>query len=151
MDDMNYYVYEADDNGIGLFSFETSRLIPVKKGVMAFSRNTGKLAWVHPLKAASSLYVDGPEEVVLVLEGTANANAGAGRVFNIPGLGIQMGQVYQIKGLSRNTGISRFEYRVSAQRPIPEVRLTKTTPNQLDLEAFGNRVRYISSPVVAAP
>lgn len=151
MDDMNYYVYEAEDNGIGLLSFDTSRLIPVKKGVMAFSRNTGKLAWAHPLKEASSLYVDGPEEVVLVLEGSANANAGAGRVFNIPGLGIQMGQVYQIKGLSRNTGISRFEYRVSAQRPIPEVRLTKTTPNQLDLEAFGNRVRYISSPVVAAP
>jgi outer membrane protein assembly factor BamB len=151
MDDMNYYVYEAEENGIGLLSFETSRLIPVKKCVMAFSRNTGKLAWVHPLKEAASLYVDGPDEVVLILEGTVNANGGAGRVFNIPGLGIQMGQVYQINGLSRNTGLSRFEYRVSAQRPIPEVRLTKTTPDQLDLEAFGNRIRYISSPAVAAP
>ena len=152
-DALNYYVYEMDDNGLGLFAFETARLIPVKTSVVAFSRSTGKLAWAHPLKASGSLYVDGPDELIVVAEINENAaaNPGGGRPLNIPGLMIQMGQNYEIKGLSRATGLSRFSYKVAAQRPFSEIRLTRTTANQLDLEAFGHRVRFISSPVATAP
>ena len=152
-DALNYYVYEMDDNGLGLFAFETARLIPVKTSVVAFSRSTGKLAWVHPLKGAGSLYVDGPDEYVVLAEVNENvaANMGGGRALNIPGLGLQMGQTYNVKGLSRATGLSRFSYKVAAQRPFPEIRLTRTTANQLDLEAFGNRVRFVSTPVAVAP
>jgi hypothetical protein len=152
-DALNYYVYEMDDNGLGLFAFETARLIPVKTSVVAFSRSTGKLAWAHPLKATGSLYVDGPDELIVVAEINENAaaNPGGGRPLNIPGLMIQMGQTYTIKGLSRATGLSRFSYKVAAQRPFSEIRLTRTTANQLDLEAFGHRVRFISSPVATTP
>jgi hypothetical protein len=152
-DALNYYVYEMDDNGLGLFAFETARLVPVKTSLIAFSRSTGKLAWVHPLKRAGSFYVDGPDELVVLAEVNENvpANMGGGRPLNIPGLGIQMGQTYTVKGLSRVTGLSRFSYKVAAQRPFPEIRLTRTTANQLDLEAFGNRVRFISSPPATAP
>lgn len=152
-DALNYYVYEMDDNGLGLFAFETARLIPVKTSVVAFSRSTGKLAWAHPLKATGSLYVDGPDEFIVVAEINENAaaNLGGGRPLNIPGLMIQMGQTYTIKGLSRATGLSRFSYKVAAQRPFSEIRLTRTTANQLDLEAFGHRVRFISSPVATTP
>lgn len=152
-DALNYYIYEMDDNGLGLFAFETARLVPVKTSVVAFSRSTGKLAWVHPLKGAGSLYVDGPDEMVVLAEVNQNvaANLGGGRALNIPGLGIQMGQTYTIKGLSRATGLSRFSYKVAAHRPFPEIRLTRTSPDQLDLEAFGNRVRFVSSPVAVAP
>jgi hypothetical protein len=152
-DALNYYIYEMDDNGLGLFAFETARLVPVKTSVVAFSRSTGKLAWVHPLKGAGSLYVDGPDEMVVLAEVNQNvaANLGGGRALNIPGLGIQMGQTYTIKGLSRATGLSRFSYKVAAQRPFSEIRLTRTTANQLDLEAFGHRVRFISSPVATTP
>jgi hypothetical protein len=152
-DALNYYVYEIDDNGLGLFAFETARLIPVKTSVVAFSRSTGKLAWVHPLKASGSLYVDGPDEFIVLAEINENAaaNLGGGRPLNIPGLMIQMGQTYDVKGLSRATGLSRFSYKVAAQRPFSEIRLTRTTANQLDLEAFGHRVRFLSSPVATAP
>lgn len=152
-DALNYYLYEMDDNGLGLFAFETARLIPVKTSVVAFSRSTGKLAWVHPLKGSGSLYVDGPDEIVVLAEVNQNAAANivGGRPLNIPGLGIQMGQTYDVKGLSRATGLSRFHYKVAAQRPFPEIRLTRTTANQMDLEAFGNRVRFISAPVAVAP
>ena len=152
-DALNYYVYEIDDNGLGLFAFETARLIPVKTNVVAFSRSTGKLAWVHPLKGAGSLYVDGPDEFIVLAEINENAaaNLGGGRPLNIPGLMIQMGQTYNVKGLSRATGLSRFSYKVAAQRPFSEIRLTRTTANQLDLEAFGHRVRFLSSPVATAP
>ena len=152
-DALNYYVYEMDDNGLGLFAFETARLIPVRTSIVAFSRSRGELAWVHPLKGEGSLYVDGPDEYVVLAEVNENvaANLPGGRALNIPGLGIQLGQTYTVKGLSRATGLSRFNYKVAAQRPFPEIRLTRTTPNQLDLEAFGNRVRFISSPVAVAP
>ncbi|MFO1003508.1 MAG: PQQ-binding-like beta-propeller repeat protein [Planctomycetaceae bacterium] len=152
-DMLNYYLYEADENGLGQFAFQTSRVIPVKTAVAAFSRSTGKLAWIRPLKGSGSLYLDGPEEAVVLAEASENvaANAGARRMLNIPGLGIQIGQVYILHGLSRSTGLSRFSYKVSAQRPFPEIRLTKTTANQLDLEAFGNRVRFISASVAASP
>jgi outer membrane protein assembly factor BamB len=152
-DALNYYIYEMDDNGLGLFAFETARLIPVKTSVLAFSRSTGKLAWVHPLQGAGSLYVDGPDEMVVLAEVNQNAaaNLGGGRALNIPGLGFQMGQTYTIKGLSRATGLSRFSYKVAAHRPFPEIRLTRTSPDQLDLEAFGNRVRFVSSPVAVVP
>jgi outer membrane protein assembly factor BamB len=152
-DALNYYVYEMDDNALGLFAFETARLIPVKTSVVAFSRSTGKLAWAHPLKATGGLYVDGPDEFIVVAEINENAaaNPGGGRPLNIPGLMIQMGQTYNVKGLSRATGLSRFSYKVAAQRPFSEIRLTRTTANQLDLEAFGHRVRFISSPVATTP
>ena len=152
-DMLNCYLYEADDNGLGQFAFQTSRVIPVKTAVVAFSRSTGKLAWVRPLKGSGSLYLDGPEEAIVLAEASENAvpNAGFRRMLNMPGLGIQVGQVYVLHGLSRTTGLSRFNYKISAQRPFPEIRLTKTTPNQLDLEAFGNRVRFISAPVAASP
>ena len=152
-DMLNCYIYEADENGIGRFSVDASRSISVKTAVAAFSRSTGKLAWVHLLKGSGNLYLDGPEEAVVLAEASEKAapNAGVQRMLNIPGLGIQVGQVYVLHGLSRTTGVTRFSYKISAQRPFPEIRLTKTTPNQLDLEAFGNRVRFISAPVAASP
>ncbi len=152
-DMMNCYLYEADENGLGQFSIDASRSIPVKTAVVAFSRITGKLNWVRKLSGPSSLYLDGPEEAIVLAEtsGNAAANAGARQLLNIPGLGIQVGQVYVLHGLSRTTGLSRFSYKISAQRPFPEIRLTKTTANQLDLEAFGNRVRFISTPVAVSP
>lgn len=152
-DALNYYLYEADENGMGRFSFEMSRLISVKTAVVAFSRNTGKLAWVHQLKGSGNLYLEGPDEIVVLAEVSEKvvANAGGRQVINIPGLGLQMGQVYVLKGLSRANGLTRFSHQVAALRPFPEIRLTKTNTNQLDLEAFGTRVRFLSSPVAVAP
>ena len=152
-DTLNCYIYEADENAFGQFSLDSSRIIPVKTAVVAFSRSTGKLAWVRPVKASGSLYVDGPEEAIIIAEESENGapNAGGRRVLNIPGVGLQIGQVYVLHGLSRITGNTRFTYKVTAHRPFPEIRLTKTTENQLDLEAFGNRVRFISTPVAVTP
>jgi outer membrane protein assembly factor BamB len=152
-DALNCYIYEADDNAMGQFTLDSFRIIPVKTAVVAFSRQTGKQAWVRPVKAPGSMYLDGPEEVVVFVEEGENAapNAVGRRVFNIPGLGMQMGQTHVLHGLSRTTGNSRFSYKATVQRPFPEIRLTKTTANQLDLEAYGNRVRFVSTPVAAAP
>ena len=152
-DALNCYIYEADDNPMGQFALDSFRIIPVKTAVVAFSRQTGKQAWVRPVKAPASMYLDGPEEVVVFVEEGENAapNPVGRRVFNIPGLGMQMGQTHVLHGLSRTTGNSRFSYKATVQRPFPEIRLTKTTANQLDLEAYGNRVRFVSTPVAAAP
>jgi hypothetical protein len=152
-DTVNCYIYEADDDFAGRFALDSFRILPVKTAVVAFSRRTGKFAWARPVKGSGSLYLNGPEDIVVLSETLENAvpNAAGRRVLNIPGIGLQIGQGHVLHGLSRATGNSRFSYKMTVHQPLPEIRLTRTTANQLDLEAYGNRVRFISTPVVTAP
>jgi hypothetical protein len=62
-------------------------------------------------------------------------------------LGIQAGQRYLIDGISRTTGHKLWTYPVVAQAPFPSLRLTSSSNGQLELEAFGNRVRFLPAPL----
>jgi hypothetical protein len=82
----------------------------------------------------------------LTVSNKPRANAAA-----IPGLALQTGQRYSIEGVSRLTGTRLFNYSVVAQIPVPSLRLSTNAAGQMDLEAFGNRVRFIPEQAAVAP
>ena len=69
----------------------------------------------------------------------------------IPGLMMQSGQHHAIEGISRLTGNKLLEFSVISQLPFRNVRLSGNKFGQLDLEAFGSRVRYFPQHSATTP
>lgn len=140
-DAVNYYIFERRANAILMFStLYGIRAEPILKELRAINRRTGKLAWIRPVEESTFACIDGTESVMLILtvSGKQRGNAVA-----LPGLQIQQGQRYVIDGVSRTTGKQMLNYTVVAQIPFPSLRLSADGAGQLDLEAFGNRVRFL--------
>ena len=119
-----------------------------RKEMRAVNRRTGKTAWIHPAEETGLACVDGTESIMLFLTVSRKARPNA---VAIPGLAPQAGQRYSIEGVSRFTGTRLFSYSVVAQIPVPSLRLSTNAAGQLDLEAFGNRVRFLPEQPAVAP
>jgi outer membrane protein assembly factor BamB len=148
-DPVNYYIFERQENamfmGGALYGIRAQTF---RKEMRAVNRRTGKIAWIHPAEDAGLACIDGTESVMLFLTVSQKPRANAAA---IPGLAMQTGQRYSIEGVSRVTGTRMFSYSVVAQIPVPTLRLSKNAAGQLDLEAFGNRVRFLPEPPAVAP
>jgi hypothetical protein len=144
-DTVNYYLYEQADGALpmmagALYGLRAER---VSGELRAVSRRSGMLAWVKPADDKMLACIPGASESVLLIVriiDAPQANAGP-----FPGLANQTGQRYLIDGVSRTTGIKLLTYPVVAQAPFPSLRLTSGTDGMLELEAFGNRVRFLPS------
>ena len=148
-DPVNYYVFERQENamfmGGALYGIRAQTF---RKELRAINRRSGKTAWIRPAEETGLACIDGTESVMLFLtvSNKPRANAAA-----IPGLALQTGQRYSIEGVSRLTGTRLFNYSVVAQIPVPSLRLSTNAAGQMDLEAFGNRVRFIPEQAAVAP
>ena len=124
------------------------RAEPVQKELRAVNRRTGKLAWIRRPQGNTMACIEGTESVMLILTVTGQPRANAAA---IPGLALQAGQRYVIEGVARTTGVRRLIYPVVSQIPFPSLRLSSNATGLLDLEAFGNRVRFFIEPDAAKP
>jgi len=148
-DPVNFYVFERQENAMVMAgSMYGIRGEPVQKELRAVNRRTGKLAWIRRAQGNTMACIEGTESVMLILAVTGQPRANAAA---IPGLALQAGQRYVIEGVARTTGVRRLIYPVVSQIPFPSLRLSSNATGQLDLEAFGNRVRFFIEPDAAKP
>ncbi len=151
VDAANYYLYETDDNGMPLMMARLEGIHgeTVQKELRAVSRKTGKLAWVNPVDDTLLACIQGTESVMLLVKVSEKPVANA--LPMIPGLMMQPGQHHAIEGISRITGQKLLEFAVISQMPFRNVRLRGNMFGQLDLEAFGSRMRFFPQESVVAP
>jgi hypothetical protein len=150
-DDVNYYLFERseDDTPITEGSMYGLRARLVHKELRAVNRRTGELAWIRPAEGTMLACFEGTESVLVFVQ---VVNKSRDNNLNIPGLpGLQSGQRNLIDGISRTTGRPMLSYAPVAQINYSSLRLTRNKAGHLDLEAFGNRVRFVSEPNAAAP
>ncbi len=144
-DAVNYYVYQkSNDMPQVMYGLRAEQ---VQNEVRAISRRTGQLAWVQPVNDSTLTCFDGAESVMLFIRSSGKPRANAGV---IPRLPIQAGQKYVIDAVSRTTGAKRFSYSVVSQYPMPNVQLSHRA-GMFDLEAFGNRVRFLPEATTVSP
>ncbi|HRA90253.1 MAG TPA: hypothetical protein PK992_19345, partial [Planctomycetaceae bacterium] len=65
----------------------------------------------------------------------------------IPGLILPGERKTTITGLSRMSGTKLFDYDVLSRFPVPSLQFKITPQQHLDLQAFGNRVRFVPAAV----
>lgn len=121
------------------------RMIPITQRLRVIDRGTRTLTWTRPLKGNSFLFDDGGHSPVLLLLESENNDAGA----NPLPMFARLGQGYRVIGLLKTTGEELFNYPVVSQTPFPQLRLVIPTAELMDLDALGNRVRFVATPKTA--
>lgn len=150
-DAANYYVFEQAEGGLPMMAgtMYGIRAEVIKKELRAVNRRSGTLAWVLPAKDDMMACIRGSSDpVMLIVRIVTSPQANQGAVAR---LGIPSGQRYLIDGISRTTGQTLLTYPVVAQAPFPSLRLSSKSNGQLELEAFGNRVRFLPTSSSGSP
>ncbi len=149
-DATNYYVLPFPDQQavqaqMMLGSMGDLQLYPIKKELRAIERATGKIRWVWDAEENTAAWFEPTADPVLLLVGfSARANnANARRPLAIPGLVMPNDRRTTITALSRISGTKLFNYTVSSRFPVPGLEFKITPRQHLDLQAFGNRVRFV--------
>lgn len=150
-DAINYYVFERSEDALRMIpSLYAMRADAVSKILYAVDRRSGKIAWALPSKNDLFVCIQPCTTSALFSISQSDrrgANAANGAI--LPNLGAP--QRYTVAGISRTTGASLFSYPVVAQYPTGTFRLTENSSGQLDLDAMGNRVRYLPVNPAAEP
>lgn len=154
LDADNVYVFETRPSGSrGLtipVALANSPRIEIHSQIRAVDRLTGTLRWTVPLPQPRVLTLDQqPGPLLLVLEMTEQNDRGNGN----PNIGLAFGEPsgFRLSGYSRQTGRNLLEYPVVAQFPVSGIRLQLSSLDQLDLEIFGNRVRFLKTAAEPQP
>ena len=152
-DPANYYVFPFPDRQAGqmqmmLGSMGDLNLYPIQKELRAIDRATGKIRWVREAEENTAAWFEPTAEPVLLLVNfSARKNKdNAPRALVIPGLVMPGDRRTTITALSRISGMKLFDYTVSSRFPVPGLEFKITPQQHLDLQAFGNRVRFIPEP-----
>lgn len=117
------------------------KMVPVARQLRVIDRETGTLAWAREVNSNTFLCDDGGQSPVLLIVQMEGDEAGANA---IPAFGLRMGQSYRVFGLLKSSGKEVFNYPVVSQTPFPQMRLTVSSLEQLELDALGNRVRFVA-------
>jgi outer membrane protein assembly factor BamB len=153
-DAVNYYIHDQPDQRVLVrltpFTF-SSQVEPVRTQLRAVNRHTGHLSWVLPTDDEALACVQNPSTpVILFVRGVGSPPAGAPAI-PIPGLAQQTAQKYVLEGISRTTGKVLFSQALFAQSVSPNLQLNSGANGSLDLEAFGTRLRLMSTAPSSAP
>lgn len=117
------------------------KMVPVARQLRVIDRETGTLAWSREVKENTFLCDDGGQSPVLLIVQMEGEDGGMNAV---PAFGLRMGQSYRVFGLLKSSGHEVFSYPVVSQTPFPQMRLTVNSLEQLELDALGNRVRFVA-------
>ncbi len=117
------------------------KMVPVARQLRVIDRETGTLAWSREVKENTFLCDDGGQSPVLLIVQMEGEDGGMNAV---PAFGLRMGQSYRVVGLLKSSGHEVFSYPVVSQTPFPQMRLTVNSLEQLELDALGNRVRFVA-------
>ncbi|MEJ7594061.1 MAG: hypothetical protein WKF77_21175 [Planctomycetaceae bacterium] len=158
-DAANYYVFPFPDQQavqvqMMFGSMGDLPLYPIKKELRAIDRATGKIRWVRDAEENTAAWFEPTTDPILLLVNfSARGNKANGlRPNAIPGLVIPNDRRTTISGLSRIGGAKLFDYTVSSRFPVPGLEFKITPQQHLDLQAFGNRVRFVPElPPTAVP
>lgn len=149
-DAANYYVFPFPDRQafqmqIMLGSNGDLNLYPIHEQLRAIDRANGKLRWVWKSEDNTAAWLDPTSDPVLLLVTNSNRKnkANGPPAIAIPGLILPTDRRTTITGLSRMSGTKLFDYQVSSRFPMPSLSFKITPEHYLDLQAFGNRVRFI--------
>ena len=149
-DAANYYVLPFPDQQavqvqMMLGSMGALQLYPLKKELRAIDRTTGKIRWVWDAEGYTAAWFEPTADPVLLLVGSAarGNKANALRPLPIPGLLMPNERRTTITALSRISGTKLFGYTVSSRFQVPSLEFKITPRQHLDLQAFGNRVRFV--------
>lgn len=145
-DSMNYYVLpipdrRADEAQVTPNLMSERHLYPVEKQVQAIDRATGKLRWVRDVAEKTAVWFEPTSDPVLLLINLTASRRNAQDDYRAT-----------VTGLSKVSGTKLFDH--SVQFRFQRIPLEfKITPQQyLDLQAFGNRVRFVpESAPIAVP
>ena len=100
--------------------------------------STPASAWLDPTA----------DPVLLLVTNSVRKNKANGpQAIAIPGLILPTDRRTTITGLSRMTGTKLFDYTVLSRFPVPSLQFKITPQQHLDLQAFGNRVRFVPEAV----
>lgn len=149
-DAANYYVFPVPDRQaiqmqIMLGSNGDLNLYPIHRELRAINRVTGKLRWIRSSEENTAAWFDATADPVLLLvTNTARKNKANGPpAIAIPGLVLPTDRKTTVTGLSRMSGNDLFDYQVSSRFPVPSLQFKMAPQGYLDLQAFGNRVRFV--------
>ena len=120
------------------------RCQPVETELRAISLQSGKLAWTLQVAKNSYACFDQPASPVLLLvqiEEFELNNAQQQARFMLPG-----GDQITVRGLDRATGSTLFKYPIVGHFLMRGLRMNVITPEQLELDAFGNLGRLLRKP-----
>jgi len=152
-DATNYYVLPFPDQQavqvqMMLGSIGDLQLYPIKKELRAIDRTTGKIRWVWDAEENTAAWFEPTADPILLLVGFSARGNKANALRNpvIPGLGMPNERRTTITALSRISGTKLFDYTVSSRFPVPGLEFKITPRQHLDLQAFGNRVRFVPEP-----
>ncbi len=144
-DPINYYVLpipdrRADQAQVTSNLMNERHLYPVEKQVQAIDRSTGKLRWVHDVVEKTAVWFEPTSDPVLLLINFTARRKNA-----------QDDDRATVTGLSRVSGTQLFDHSVQFRFQRHPLEFQLTPQQQLDLQAFGNRVRFVpeASPVDA--
>ena len=153
-DPANYYVFPFPDQQavqmqILLGSNGDLNLYPIHEELRAIDRASGKLRWVWKTDENTSAWLDPTADPVLLLvtNSVRKNKANGPQAIAIPGLILPTDRRTTITGLSRMTGTKLFDYTVLSRFPVPSLQFKITPQQHLDLQAFGNRVRFVPEAV----
>ena len=157
-DAANYYVFPFPDQQavqvqMMFGSMGDLPLYPIKKELRAIDRATGKIRWVWDAEENSAAWFEPTADpILLLINFSARVNkANVLRPNPIPGL-VPNDRRTTITALSRTSGTKLFDYTVSSRFPVPGLEFKITPQQHLDLQAFGNRVRFVPElPPTAGP
>jgi len=153
-DAVNYYIHDQPDQRVLVrltpFTF-SSRVEPVRTQLRAVNRQTGQLSWILSTDDDALACVQNPTTpVILFVRGVGTPPVGAPAI-PIPGFAQQTAQKYILEGISRMTGKVLFSQALFAQSISPNLQLNSGANGSLDLDAFGTRLRLMSTAASSAP
>jgi hypothetical protein len=138
-DPINHYVIEQPRKYSAIPSrFVGRTLTPLAGSLYAVSRETGELRWKHHVLSPTTATFDQPLSPVLLLIETNIA-----KMANPPARPGQPGSAgVSFSGILKTTGTPLFSHHLSARFPVPFVRLLTNHHHQVDVEAYGSRIRF---------
>lgn len=158
-DAANYYVLPFPDQQAVQVQMMTGtmgelQLFPLKDELRAIDRVTGKTRWVRDAKEDSAVWLEPTENPLLLLVSFSPRRHKA-RPLPFPalgGIGFSNDRQTTITALSRITGTKLFDYNISSSSrfPVSDLKFSITSQQHLDLQAFGNRVRFVPEPAPPA-
>lgn len=147
-DAANYYVFEVADDGpmriLGMtYGLEAE---PIGEQLRVVSRVTGEVIWEGTFEDNTMACIRSNLSPVLLLLQNKSDLPNNGMI--LPGLG-QGFQKWNIQGISRVTGKPLLDFSASVRTINTHLQLEVLEGGVLDLEAFGNRVRFRPQTLVA--
>lgn len=148
-DGTNYYVFEtSDDAPMRIFGMTYGLQIePIGEELRVVSRVTGEVIWESEFEDDTMACIRGSLSPVMLLLRNKSEGGPNNRI-PLPGLG-NGNQQWSIGGISRMTGKSLLEFNASVRSINTHLHLEILDGGVLDLEAFGNRVRFRPQTIVA--